>query len=41
MLSGRQSCHREPIEESNPWILGEEKENDVGLTEFVRSLFSN
>ena len=40
MLSGRQSCHREPIEESNPWILGQEKENDVGLTEFVRSLFT-
>jgi hypothetical protein len=41
MLSGRQSCHGEPIEKSNAWILGQEKENDVGLTEFVRSLFSN
>jgi hypothetical protein len=39
MLSARQFCHRAPLEESNPWILGQE--NDVGLTEFVRSLFSN
>jgi hypothetical protein len=36
MLSGRQSCHGEPFGESNSWILGQEKENDVGLTDLVR-----
>ena len=29
-------CHSRLFEESNPWILGIKKENDVGLTDLVR-----
>jgi hypothetical protein len=28
-------CHRRLSEESNRWILGRKKENDVGLTHLV------
>jgi hypothetical protein len=28
--------HRKLLEESNSWILGIKKENDVGLTDLVR-----